>query len=153
MTCSTFPLCLYLSCGGVCLKLGVIFLSFCHILRNLCSVGMQKLVIFEYSMENNIFEKMHVLFCSMVALQLVLSLWFFCSQVPIFSNFPAFTNGDFQMFPVMYPALVPGLNNLQNQEQINRGSGIYAVPVFSCMGHVTGLPSNTLVPLTYNIPT
>ncbi|XP_059461613.1 uncharacterized protein LOC132190594 [Corylus avellana] len=75
------------------------------------------------------------------------------SQVPIFSNFPAFPNGDFQMFPVMYPALVPGLNNLQNQEQINRGSGIYAVPVFSCMGHVTGLPSNTLVPLTYNIPT
>ena len=56
VTCSTFPFCLYLSCGGVCLKLSVI-LSFCHILINLCSVRMQKLFIFEYSMEKNIFEK------------------------------------------------------------------------------------------------
>ncbi|XP_042963613.1 uncharacterized protein LOC122297572 isoform X1 [Carya illinoinensis] len=42
-------------------------------------------------------------------------------QVPVFSGFPASPNGDFQMFPVMYPALVPSLNTLQNQEQINRG--------------------------------
>lgn len=34
VTSSTFPFCLYLSCGGVCLKLSVIFLSFCYILRN-----------------------------------------------------------------------------------------------------------------------
>jgi hypothetical protein len=153
VTCSTFPFCLYLSCGGVCLKLSVIFLSFCHILRNLCSVECRSSLFLNIQWKRIYLKKMHVLFCSMVALQLVLSLWFFCSQVPIFSSFPAYPNGDFQMFPVMYPALVPGLNNLQNQEQINRGSGIYAVPVFSCMGHVTGLPSNTLVPLTYNIPT
>ncbi|KAG2692018.1 hypothetical protein I3843_08G032800 [Carya illinoinensis] len=75
------------------------------------------------------------------------------SQVPVFSGFPASPNGDFQMFPVMYPALVPGLNTLQNQEQINRGAGIYAVPVFPYMGPVAGLPPNTLIPLTYNIPT
>lgn len=75
------------------------------------------------------------------------------SQVPVFSGFPAFQNGEFQMFPVMYPALVPGLNTLQNQEQVNRGAGIYAVPVLPYMGPVAGLPSNTLIPLTYNIPT
>lgn len=72
------------------------------------------------------------------------------SQAPALSSFPAFSNGDFQMVPVMYPALVPGL---QNQDHMNRGAGIYAVPVFSCMGPVAGLPSNTLIPLTYNFPT
>ncbi|XP_038993771.1 uncharacterized protein LOC120117576 isoform X3 [Hibiscus syriacus] len=56
------------------------------------------------------------------------------------------------MFPVMYPAIVPGLT-LQNQEQINRGAGIYAVPVQPFMGHIAGIPSNNLIPLTYNIPT
>lgn len=72
------------------------------------------------------------------------------SQAPALPSFPAFSNGDFQMVPVMYPALVPGL---QNQDHMNRGAGIYAVPVFSCMGPVAGLPSNTLIPLTYNFPT
>ncbi|KAK7825670.1 hypothetical protein CFP56_032809 [Quercus suber] len=69
---------------------------------------------------------------------------------PALSSFPAFSNGGFQMVPVMYPALVPGL---QNQDHMNRGAGIYAVPVFSCMGPVAGLPSNTLIPFTYNLPT
>ncbi|KAG6649210.1 hypothetical protein I3843_07G192700 [Carya illinoinensis] len=75
------------------------------------------------------------------------------SQVPLFFSFPACQNGAFPMFPVMYPALIPGLNPLQNQEQINRGAGIYAVPTFPYMGPVSGLPSNALIPLTYNIPT
>ncbi|KAF4393861.1 hypothetical protein CsatB_014926 [Cannabis sativa] len=71
-------------------------------------------------------------------------------QVPAFTGFPPFPNGDFQMFPVMYPALV---NPSQNQENINRGAGIYAVPVYPYTGPVVGIPSNTLIPLTYNIPT
>ncbi|TYJ02612.1 hypothetical protein E1A91_A13G241500v1 [Gossypium mustelinum] len=76
------------------------------------------------------------------------------SQVPPgYSGLPTFQNGDFQMFPVMYPAIVPGLTSLQNQEQMNRGAGIYAVPVLPFMGHVSGIPSNNLIPLTYNIPT
>lgn len=75
------------------------------------------------------------------------------SQIPAFSNFPAFPNGDYQMFPIMYPAIIPGVNPLQHQEQANRGAGIYAVPVMPFMGHISGLPSNTLVPLTYSIPT
>ncbi|XP_021911872.1 uncharacterized protein LOC110825697 isoform X2 [Carica papaya] len=74
-------------------------------------------------------------------------------QVPGFFGFPASANGDFQMHPIFYPTLVPGLTPLQNQEQVNRGAGIYAVPVLPFMGHVTGLPSNNLIPLTYNIPT
>ncbi|KAJ9162793.1 hypothetical protein P3X46_022537 [Hevea brasiliensis] len=72
-------------------------------------------------------------------------------QVPPFSGFPAY--GDFQMYPIVYPALVPGLTHLQNQEQMNRGAGIYAVPVPPFMGPIAGLPSSTLIPLTYNIPT
>ncbi|GAV81471.1 hypothetical protein CFOL_v3_24926 [Cephalotus follicularis] len=75
------------------------------------------------------------------------------SQVPSFSGFPGFPNGDIQMFPIMYPAIVPGLAPLENQDQANRGAGIYAVPVLPFMGHITGLPSNTLIPLTYNIST
>ncbi|KAK5773337.1 hypothetical protein PVK06_049643 [Gossypium arboreum] len=76
------------------------------------------------------------------------------SQVPPgYSGLPTFQNGDFQMFPVMYPAIVPDLTSLQNQEQMNRGAGIYAVPVLPFMGHVSGIPSNNLIPLTYNIPT
>ncbi|KAG6741090.1 hypothetical protein POTOM_056574 [Populus tomentosa] len=70
-----------------------------------------------------------------------------------FSGFPAYPDGGFQMFPVMYPALVPGLNAMQNQEQANHGPGIYAVPVPQFMGPIAGLPSNTLIPLTLNIPT
>ncbi|KAF8389436.1 hypothetical protein HHK36_026131 [Tetracentron sinense] len=75
------------------------------------------------------------------------------SQVPESSGFPASPNGDIQMLPIMYPALVPGLIPLQNQEHTNRGAGIYAVPVLPFMGPMSGLPSNTLIPLTYNIPT
>ncbi|XWS52274.1 hypothetical protein CRYUN_Cryun11dG0054400 [Craigia yunnanensis] len=74
-------------------------------------------------------------------------------QTPGYSGLPAFQNGDFQMFPVMYPAIIPGLTSLQNQEQTNRGAGIYAVPALPFMGHIAGLPSNNLIPLTYNIPT
>lgn len=74
-------------------------------------------------------------------------------QVPGFFGFPSYPNGDFHMHPIFYPALVPGLTPLENHEEVNRGAGIYAVPVLPFMGHVTGLPSNTLIPLNYNIPT
>ncbi|RYR13735.1 hypothetical protein Ahy_B04g070573 isoform D [Arachis hypogaea] len=62
------------------------------------------------------------------------------------------------MFPAMYPAVVPGLTPPQNDElaQGNRGAGIYAVPVHpfnQFNGHVTGLPYNNLIPLTYRTPT
>ncbi|KAJ4913572.1 hypothetical protein Rs2_08193 [Raphanus sativus] len=47
----------------------------------------------------------------------------------------------------MYPGLNPG----HYDEQTNRGAGIYAVPVHH---HQFGsLPSNYLIPLTYNLPT
>ncbi|XP_039028052.1 uncharacterized protein LOC120161917 [Hibiscus syriacus] len=75
------------------------------------------------------------------------------SQLPGYFGVPAFQNGDFQMFPVMFPAIIPGLTSLQNQEQINRGAGIYAVHVPPFMGHIAGISSNNLIPLTYNIPT
>ncbi|CAK7345740.1 unnamed protein product [Dovyalis caffra] len=75
------------------------------------------------------------------------------SAPPAFSGFPAYPNGGFQMFPIMYPALVPGLNTMQNQDQTNHGPGIYAVPAPQFMGPIAGLPSNTLIPLTLNIPT
>ncbi|KAJ0090989.1 hypothetical protein Patl1_14166 [Pistacia atlantica] len=69
--------------------------------------------------------------------------------VPAFSGFSGFGNGDADMFPVMYPAVVGGFNPGENQQQANLGAGIYAVPVLP----YTGIPSNTLIPLTYNIPT
>ncbi|GFZ08642.1 hypothetical protein Acr_20g0004500 [Actinidia rufa] len=74
-------------------------------------------------------------------------------QGPGFCGNGASPNGAVPTFPIMYPALVPGLFNLQNQEQMNHGAGIYAVPVSPFMSHVTGFPPNTLIPLTYNIPT
>ncbi|KAK3029312.1 hypothetical protein RJ639_038410 [Escallonia herrerae] len=75
-------------------------------------------------------------------------------QAAPFCGFAAAPNGNFQMFPIMYPALVPGLFPLQQgQEQMNGGAGIYAVPVLPFMGPVAGYPSNTLIPLTYNVPT
>ncbi|THG09661.1 uncharacterized protein LOC114281481 [Camellia sinensis] len=73
-------------------------------------------------------------------------------QGPALCGPGALPNGV-QMFPIMYPALVPGLYNSQNQEQMNRGAGIYAVPVLSFMGPVAGFQPNALVPLTYSIPT
>ncbi|XP_058078491.1 uncharacterized protein LOC131226782 isoform X2 [Magnolia sinica] len=75
------------------------------------------------------------------------------SQAPTFSGFPPFPNAEFQLLPIMYPTLVPGYIPLQNQEQNSRGGGIYAVPVLPFMGPMAGLPSNTLIPLTYNVPT
>ncbi|KAI9191190.1 hypothetical protein LWI28_004879 [Acer negundo] len=72
------------------------------------------------------------------------------SQVPAFSGFTGFGNGDVAMLPVMYPAAFLGSTPWDNQQQTNnRGAGIYAVPVHP----YTGIPSNTLIPLTYNIPT
>ncbi|GAB4838278.1 hypothetical protein Ancab_027806 [Ancistrocladus abbreviatus] len=70
--------------------------------------------------------------------------------VPGFSPSP---DASVKMFPIIYPALVPGLVPAQNHEQVGRGAGIYAVPVLPFMGPVAGIPSNTLIPLTYNIPT
>lgn len=75
------------------------------------------------------------------------------SQVPKFSAFPAFPGADLQMYPVLYPAFVPGLIPLQNQEQNNHGAGIYAVPVVPFIGPMTGISTNTLIPLTYDVPT
>ncbi|KAJ8750790.1 hypothetical protein K2173_015971 [Erythroxylum novogranatense] len=72
-------------------------------------------------------------------------------QVPASSYFPAYPNGEIHMVPVTYPTLVTGFS-LQNQEQ-NRGAGLYAVPVSSYMGPMRGVPPSTLIPLTYSIPT
>ncbi|KAH7572549.1 hypothetical protein JRO89_XS04G0273600 [Xanthoceras sorbifolium] len=67
------------------------------------------------------------------------------SQVPPFSGFPGFAT-----LPVIYPAAFVATTPWDNQQQMNnRGAGIYAVPVLP----FTGIPSNTLIPLTYNIPT
>lgn len=63
-------------------------------------------------------------------------------------------NGDRPVFPVMYPVLVPGLlSPHQHQEQVNRGPGLYAVPVNPYMQPISGFPPNTLIPFTYNLPT
>ncbi|KAK4851337.1 hypothetical protein QYF36_020827 [Acer negundo] len=71
-------------------------------------------------------------------------------QVPAFSGFTGFGNGDVAMLPVMYPAAFLGSTPWDNQQQMNnRGAGIYADPVHP----YTGIPSNALIPLTYNIPT
>ncbi|CAN1355340.1 hypothetical protein LINPERPRIM_LOCUS43683 [Linum perenne] len=75
------------------------------------------------------------------------------SSVPWFSGFPAYPNSDPQMFPVLYPTLVPGVTSSLNQQQINGGAGIYAVPVPPCVGPIAGLPADTLIPLTFSIPT
>lgn len=72
------------------------------------------------------------------------------SGFPTFSSFPGIPNGNFQMFPIMYPALV---TPPQNEEQVNRGAGIYAVANYPFIGPVAGIPPNTLIPLTYNVPT
>ncbi|KAK4775194.1 hypothetical protein SAY86_010129 [Trapa natans] len=74
------------------------------------------------------------------------------SQGPFFPSFPVLSGNDMQMFPVVYPVVSPGIN-LDNQDQSNRGAGIYAVPVGPYMRSAAGLYSNSLIPLTYNIPT
>ncbi|XP_068638297.1 uncharacterized protein [Aristolochia californica] len=73
-------------------------------------------------------------------------------QVPVYPGSPAFPNYGFQMYQI-YPAFMPGLVPTQNQEQTNHGAGIYAVPVLPFMGSMAGLPSNTLIPLNYHVPT
>ncbi|KAL9242294.1 hypothetical protein vseg_016311 [Gypsophila vaccaria] len=73
-------------------------------------------------------------------------------QMPNFPYIPSLQQGGINMLPIMYPAVVPGLGSAQNPEQMNRGPGIYAVPVVPFMGTVTGIP-NTLIPLTYSTPT
>ncbi|KAH6754890.1 transmembrane protein [Perilla frutescens var. hirtella] len=75
------------------------------------------------------------------------------SQVPVSDGLKS-QNGDSPVFPVMYPMLVPGLlPPHQHQEQINRGPGLYAVPVHPYMQSFGGFPSNALIPFTYNLPT
>ncbi|KAL2458211.1 hypothetical protein Fot_55745 [Forsythia ovata] len=73
------------------------------------------------------------------------------NQVPAFRGLQS-PNGDVQMFPFMYPALVPQLFSQQDQEQMNRGPGLYAVPVLPFAQPIVGFPSNALIPFTYNIP-
>ncbi|GAB4853515.1 hypothetical protein Ancab_017706 [Ancistrocladus abbreviatus] len=74
------------------------------------------------------------------------------SQVPPFPGFSPSPAGSIKMLPIIYPALGPGLVPAQNQEQVGRGGGIYAVPVLPFTGPLAGIPSNTLIPLTYSIP-
>ncbi|KAF9597510.1 hypothetical protein IFM89_019037 [Coptis chinensis] len=75
------------------------------------------------------------------------------SQVP--AGFPTSPNGDIKMmFPIMCPAFVTCLIPMQNQEQqTNLGAGLYAMPTFPFMPPMSGIPSNTLIPLNYTIPT
>ncbi|KAI9112560.1 hypothetical protein K1719_016483 [Acacia pycnantha] len=75
------------------------------------------------------------------------------SQIPAFYNFPAVPGGYYPMYPVMYAAVVPGLAPSQNEEQRNRGAGLYTVPISPYMGPVTGMAYNILTPLTYKTPT
>ncbi|KAI3443420.1 hypothetical protein Pfo_000085 [Paulownia fortunei] len=75
------------------------------------------------------------------------------TQIPTLGRLKS-PNGNIPMCPIMYPALVPGLFPPQlDQEQMNRGPGLYAVPVLPFMQPITGLPSKTLIPFTYNVPT
>ncbi|XP_010688410.2 uncharacterized protein LOC104902356 isoform X2 [Beta vulgaris subsp. vulgaris] len=74
-------------------------------------------------------------------------------QIPSFPHLQPIQCGGVNMIPIMYPALLPGFGSAQNPEQINRGPGIYAVPVLPFMGTVTGIPANALIPLTYSTPT
>ncbi|KAF9588544.1 hypothetical protein IFM89_013038 [Coptis chinensis] len=75
------------------------------------------------------------------------------SQVP--ASFSTSPNGDIKMmFPIMCPAFVPGLIPMQNQEkQTNLGASLYVVPTFPFMPPMSGIPSNTLIPLNYTVPT
>ncbi|KAL6575240.1 hypothetical protein OROMI_012525 [Orobanche minor] len=74
------------------------------------------------------------------------------SKVPIFDGLKS-TNGNIPMCPIMHPALVPGiLPPDMDQEQMNHGPGLYAVPVLPFMQPIAGFPTNTLIPFTYNMP-
>lgn len=61
--------------------------------------------------------------------------------------------GGMQMFPMMYPALIPNFGSTETHEHSNRGAGLYAVPVLPFGGSVTGQIPNALIPLTYSVPT
>ncbi|GER41782.1 RING/U-box superfamily protein [Striga asiatica] len=75
------------------------------------------------------------------------------SQAPPFDDVKPLSSNN-PMSPIMYPALVPGLFPPQlDQDQMNRGPGLYAVPVLPFAQSITGFPTNTLIPFTYNIPT
>ncbi|CAH9132627.1 unnamed protein product [Cuscuta epithymum] len=59
-----------------------------------------------------------------------------------------------QMHPTMYQPLLSGFYcPQQNQEELNRGPGLYAVSVHPFMDNVTGFPPIRLIPLTYTVPT
>ncbi|KAL4567071.1 hypothetical protein LXL04_022643 [Taraxacum kok-saghyz] len=76
-------------------------------------------------------------------------------QLPPWHGFTS-PNGELPTFPIMYPMLVPSIFPPQlNHDHTDQGAGLYAVPTFpnSFMGPVTGIPTTTLIPFTYNIPT
>ncbi|XP_009778002.1 uncharacterized protein [Nicotiana sylvestris] len=69
------------------------------------------------------------------------------TQLPSFHGSPLL---NYQMLQSMYPTQLPGAFNTQPiQEELNRGPGLYAVP----MGQYGGFPPNTLIPFTYTVPT
>ncbi|XP_017226508.1 uncharacterized protein LOC108202561 [Daucus carota subsp. sativus] len=72
------------------------------------------------------------------------------TQVPPVGGSPG-PNESMQMFPVMYPVLIPPLQ--QAQDQVNRRGGLYAVPTYPFMGPMSAFPPTTLIPFTYNVPT
>lgn len=72
------------------------------------------------------------------------------SQVPPVGGSPG-PNESMQMFPVMYPVLIPPLQ--QAQDQVNRRGGLYAVPTYPFMGPMSAFPPTSLIPFTYNVPT
>ncbi|KAL8040005.1 hypothetical protein ABFX02_10G072400 [Erythranthe guttata] len=71
------------------------------------------------------------------------------TQAPAFNglNLP---NGDIPFSAFMYPGIFPPQ---QDQEPMDRGPGLYAVPVHPFMQPIVGIPSNALIPFTYNLPT
>nr|XP_010323346.1 uncharacterized protein LOC101260152 isoform X2 [Solanum lycopersicum] len=72
-------------------------------------------------------------------------------QLPSFQGSPML---NYQMLQAMYPTLLPGAFGMQpNQEELNHGPGLYAVPVAPFMGQYAGFPPNTLIPFTYAVPT
>ncbi|XP_047337177.1 uncharacterized protein LOC124940689 [Impatiens glandulifera] len=73
-------------------------------------------------------------------------------QIPARHGLEHLPNGNIQMLPVIYPVLVPGLFHVQNDEQVNRGAGLYAVPVLPFSGPIGGVLPNNLIPLTYSVP-
>ncbi|KAL9686278.1 hypothetical protein QQ045_023734 [Rhodiola kirilowii] len=71
------------------------------------------------------------------------------SQVPHTS----FSGIGMQTIPTMYPAFIPNFAINDYQEHSNRGAGLYAVPVLPFAGPVIGPVPNSLIPLTYSVPT